>query len=131
MEELLLVKLQVSACNFTKSNTRPWVFLKFFLNCANGTKSCKASHIYWLNLSFIGFNPFEPSVAFHIETSHLFCNTGLKWVKICLKYYSFGPFLGKNGYIYFEWLVSFVVRICFFLWRSLSVELILLIHCFV
>ena len=39
------------------------------------------------------FNPFQPSVAFHIETSHLICcanqmtgfymkrNTGLKWVK--------------------------------------------------
>ena len=27
---LLLVKLQVKACNFTKSNTLPWVFFKFF-----------------------------------------------------------------------------------------------------
>ena len=32
------------------------------------------------------FNPFQPNVAFHIETSPLFgfnmkCNTGLKWVK--------------------------------------------------
>ena len=39
------------------------------------------------------FNPFQPSVAFHIETNHLIClgnqmtgfyvkcNTGLKWVK--------------------------------------------------
>ena len=26
---LLLVKLQVKACNFTKSNTPPWVFFKF------------------------------------------------------------------------------------------------------
>ena len=38
-------------------------------------------------------NPFQPSIAFHIETCHLFCrakqktgfymkyNTGLKWVK--------------------------------------------------
>ena len=38
-------------------------------------------------------NPFQPSVVFHVETSHLFCsanqmtgfymecNTGLKWVK--------------------------------------------------
>ena len=32
------------ACNFTKSNTPPWVFLTF-LNCANGTKSRNASHI--------------------------------------------------------------------------------------
>ena len=27
---LLLVKLQVKACNFTKSNTPPWVFFTFF-----------------------------------------------------------------------------------------------------
>ena len=28
----------------TKSNTPPWVF-SHFLNCTNGTKSCKASHL--------------------------------------------------------------------------------------
>ena len=27
---LLLVKLQALACNFTKSNTPPWVFFTFF-----------------------------------------------------------------------------------------------------
>ena len=27
-----------------KSNAPPWVFSRF-LNCANGTKSCKVSHI--------------------------------------------------------------------------------------
>ena len=46
-EVLHLVKLQTKACNFTKftrSNTPPWVFSRF-LNCANGTKSRKASHI--------------------------------------------------------------------------------------
>ena len=40
---LLLLKLQVSACNFTKSNTPPWVFFTF-LNSVNGIKSSKASH---------------------------------------------------------------------------------------
>ena len=40
---LLLVKLQAEAWNFTKSNTPPWCF-SCFLNFANGTKSCKASH---------------------------------------------------------------------------------------
>ena len=30
---LLLVKLQVLACNFTNSNTRPWVFLTLFKLC--------------------------------------------------------------------------------------------------
>ena len=44
----------------------------------------------------MAFNPFQPSAAFHIETSHLFCsakqmtgfymkrNTGLKWVNLLL-----------------------------------------------
>ena len=40
------------ACNFTKSNTTPWVFSRF-LNCTNGTKLRKASHIIdlWLHES--------------------------------------------------------------------------------
>ena len=40
-EVLVLVKFHAEACNFTKSNTRPWVFftfLKFY-------KSCKASYM--------------------------------------------------------------------------------------
>ena len=40
---LLLVKFQVLACNFTKSNTPPWVFFTFFLK--KRTKSRKTSHI--------------------------------------------------------------------------------------
>ena len=28
----------------------------------------------------LNFKPFQPSVAFHIETSNLFCRNGLKWV---------------------------------------------------
>ena len=41
---LLLVKLQASKCNFTKSNSPPWVFFTF-LNCTNGTKPCKTYHL--------------------------------------------------------------------------------------
>ena len=53
-----------------------------------------ASHFPCLLVS-ICFNPFQPSAAFHIETSHLFCkakqvtsfymkhNTGMKWVNLC------------------------------------------------
>ena len=40
---ILLVKLQAEVCNFSKSNTPPWVFFTF-LNCPNGNKSRKASH---------------------------------------------------------------------------------------
>ena len=38
---LLLVQLQASACNFTKSNTPPGYFSRY-LNCAHGTKSGNA-----------------------------------------------------------------------------------------
>ena len=41
---LILVKLQASACNFTKINTPPWVFFTF-LNCTNATKSRNAPHM--------------------------------------------------------------------------------------
>ena len=46
-------------------------------------------------------NPFQPSVAFHIETSHLICNviltigfymrcnTGLKWIKLFKFWFQF------------------------------------------
>ena len=36
--------LKLKACNFTKSDTPPWVFFTF-LNCAHGTKSRNAPHI--------------------------------------------------------------------------------------
>ena len=43
---LLLVKLQTLACNFTKSNTPPWVFSRI-LNCTNGGKSHIASQFFY------------------------------------------------------------------------------------
>ena len=46
-EVIVLLKLQTSACNFTKSITPPWVFSPF-LNCTNSTKSRKASQIFIL-----------------------------------------------------------------------------------
>ena len=48
---LLSVKLQVLTCNFSKRNTPPWVLFTF-LNCTNGTKSCNASQIKFLNTFF-------------------------------------------------------------------------------
>ena len=42
---ILLIRLQASACNFTKSVIPPpWVIFTF-LTCLNGTKSRKASQI--------------------------------------------------------------------------------------
>ena len=41
---LLIVKLQASACMFTKSSTPPLVFWSFF-NCSNGIKLLKASQV--------------------------------------------------------------------------------------
>ena len=40
---LISVKLLAEACNFTKINTPPLVFLRF-LNCTNGTKPRKVPH---------------------------------------------------------------------------------------
>ena len=49
---LHLVKLQAEACNFTKSNTPPWIFFTFFklnkwqqrsLNYTNGNKKQQRS----------------------------------------------------------------------------------------
>ena len=41
---ILLFKLKVEVCNFTKSITFSWMFFTF-LNCTNGTKLRKASHL--------------------------------------------------------------------------------------
>ena len=49
---LLLVKLQAETCNFTKSNTLPWVF-SLFLNRTNGTKPHKTSQEIFSILSYI------------------------------------------------------------------------------
>ena len=45
---LILVKLQASACNFTKINTPPWAFFTF-LNCTNGSNRAK-HHIFAIKL---------------------------------------------------------------------------------
>ena len=45
---LLWVKLQAEACIFSKSNILHDCFSRF-LNCANDTKSRKASHLYFQN----------------------------------------------------------------------------------
>ena len=42
--------LQALACKFTKSDTSSCVFSHVFLNCTNGAKSHKMSHIYDTNL---------------------------------------------------------------------------------
>ena len=46
---LLLVKLQAEACDFTK-RTLLYVFFSRCLNRTNGTKSCKASPIYFAQI---------------------------------------------------------------------------------
>ena len=44
----ILVKLQAKACNFTKTNTPPWVFFTF-LNCINDTKARNAPLLRTIN----------------------------------------------------------------------------------
>ena len=36
--------MKLLACNFSKSNTHPWVFSRF-LNCTSDTESRKAAHL--------------------------------------------------------------------------------------
>ena len=43
---LLSVNLQVEACNFLKVTLLHWCFSRS-LNCTNGTKSCRASQVYF------------------------------------------------------------------------------------
>ena len=55
---LYSVRIREKACNFTKSNTPPWVYFTF-LNCTNGTKWRNASRIYIHKM----LNPLSASVA--------------------------------------------------------------------
>ena len=59
-EVLLSVKLQASALNFIKSNSPPGVFFTF-LNCANGTKSRKASDMWTKYKSYLIGALYQPS----------------------------------------------------------------------
>ena len=65
---LLLVKSEAEACNFTKSNTLPWVFSRF-LNFTNVTKLRKASHevkwSYIYSYSICQICPTKESVSNH------------------------------------------------------------------
>ena len=49
---LLLVKLQASACNFTKSNTPPWLFFTFLKLCTRYQISQRTTNIYVLEKLF-------------------------------------------------------------------------------
>ena len=59
---LLLVKIKAETCNCIKSYAPPWVFSRF-LNCTNGNKLRKVSHLilkeirifmqYWCDLRFL------------------------------------------------------------------------------
>ena len=42
---LLLVKMPPEKCDFTKNNSRPWIFFCILI-CINGTKLHQASYIY-------------------------------------------------------------------------------------
>ena len=45
---LLIDTVETEVCNFTKSNIPPW--FSGFLNCSNGTKSRKASQMFFLSV---------------------------------------------------------------------------------
>ena len=89
---LLSVKLQDKACKITKSKTSPWVFFMFFISCKWQQITQSIAYTIFPG-SYALINPFQPSVAFHIETSYLICpanqmtgfcmkcNSGLRGVK--------------------------------------------------
>ena len=58
---LFLVKLQASVYNFTRSLSPPWVFSRY-LNCANGTKSRKASQIFFEKILLLFIKIWSNSV---------------------------------------------------------------------
>ena len=73
----------------------PQILLGLFLTTLSYVYFC-GDQTYTTIRSSQGRNLFQPSVAFHVETSHLFCgakqmtgfcmkrNTGLKWVKVII-----------------------------------------------
>ena len=78
------LKMKVkSRISQTMWQTMSWILLSYL----------SLTHGFTTDVSRLSFNLFQPSVAFHIETSHLFCrvkkmtgfyikrNAGLKWVK--------------------------------------------------
>ena len=54
---LLLVKLQVKACNFTKSNTSSWVFFIFFKLCKWYQIVQSVSYLKYQNIKSLLSNP--------------------------------------------------------------------------
>ena len=72
---------------------------KFPKNQSLGKRTLFISKKTTVNLLTCNLNPFQPSVTFHIKTSHLFCratqmigfymqcNTRLKWVKLSMAFY--------------------------------------------
>ena len=42
---LCIKGLKAEACNFTKSNTPPWVFFTFYINCTK-VENCAKLHIF-------------------------------------------------------------------------------------
>ena len=100
---LLLVKLQVSAWNFIKSNS-------FFLNCTNGTKSPKASHTFdqqnvWIELIPRGVSimkKLQCSLALAQVFSCEFCGIagGYFWSYIFCLMVSQSSYLPKFLFIY-------------------------------
>ena len=79
---LLLVKLQASACNFTKSNTPPWVFFMFFklYECYQIAQSTT----FLCNLPFLSSLKISENLKVCIEeakgSTEIKGKIGLKWV---------------------------------------------------
>ena len=66
---------KASACNFAKSNPPPWVFSRF-LNCANATKSRKASTLLklLLNETYLLARHWERHLNWYDHTDVVICS---------------------------------------------------------
>ena len=89
---LLLVKLQVSAWNFIKSNS-------FFLNCTNGTKSPKASHTFDQQNVWIELIPRGVSIMKKLQKQ---CSLALAQVFSC-------EFCGISGGYFWSYIFCLMV----------------------
>ena len=74
--------VSVSFLNFIEKETLTQVISSEF--CKNLKNTFFTEHLRWLLLKMDPMvNPFHPSLAFHIETSHLICTARLKYCGLC------------------------------------------------
>ena len=104
---LLLVKLQAKACNFTESNTPPWVFFTFFklYEWYQITQSITHIYLYMRRAHLVGKWAFSCQSTRQIPNKKiLYC---YKIMMIVIK----NHLQGGQKYCHQQWLHSFYISI--------------------